>query len=142
MSELLWYAALFVLAATPFIELLVVIPLGGALGLPILPVTVIAFIGNAIPVFGIIALYRWWVARRGPIQRRWSARALRVWDRYGLPGVALTGPVLTGIHLAAVMALAMGSPQRRVWVWMTASLAVWALGTALLTALGVEWLKP
>ncbi len=139
MHPLFEYGLIFVLAATPLVELVVVIPLGAAMGMPLIPVTVVAFVGNALPVLGIIALYRAWVARRGPVRRRWSRRARRVWHRYGLPGVALLGPLLTGIHLAAVMALALKARQRPTLYWMLASLALWALATAAATALGLRW---
>ena len=140
MELLLKYSVVFLLAATPWVELMVVIPMGAAMGLSVTPLTVVAFIGNALPVFAIIALFRWWERRRGPVRRRWSARATRVWDRYGLPGLALLGPVLTGIHLAAVMARALGAWRRQTAQWMIASLAIWAVITGLVTAVGVEWL--
>ncbi|MBK1727292.1 small multi-drug export protein [Halorhodospira neutriphila] len=130
----------FVLAATPWIELVVVIPAGAAMGLPTLPVTATAFIGNALPVLAIVALFRWWERRRGPVRRRWGPRARRVWRRYGLPGLALLAPVVTGIHMASVMALALGTPRRRTVQWMVASLAGWAAVTGALTALGIEQL--
>ncbi len=138
MDALLQFALIFVLAATPWVELMVVIPMGAAMGLPVVPITVVAFIGNALPVFAVIALYRWWERRRGAVQRRWSQRALNVWERYGLPGLALLAPVITGIHLAAVMALTMGTSRQRTVQWMTASLAAWAIVTGAVTAAGVE----
>jgi len=140
MELLVKLGAVLALAATPWIELMVVIPMGAAMGLPVPLLTVVAFIGNALPVFAIIALYRWWQRRRGTPRWRWGDRAMRVWHRYGLPGLALLAPVITGIHLATVMALALGTPRQRVVWWMTASLALWAVVTAVVTAAGVEWL--
>ncbi len=129
-----------VLAATPWIELVVVIPAGTAMGLPMLPVTATAFLGNALPVLAIAALFRWWERRRGPVQCRWGPRASRIWRRYGLPGLALLAPVVTGIHMATVMALALGTPRRRTVQWMVASLAGWTVVTGAFTALGIEQL--
>lgn len=129
-----------VLAATPWIELVVVIPAGAAMGLPMLPVTAAAFLGNALPVLAIAALFHWWERRRGPVRCRWGPRASRIWRRYGLPGLALLAPVVTGIHMAAVMALALGTPRRRTVQWMVASLAGWAVVTGAFTALGIEQL--
>ncbi|WP_238375897.1 small multi-drug export protein [Ectothiorhodospira magna] len=139
MPDFLWqYALVFLAAATPWLEIMVVIPVAVGFGLAPLPVTVVSFMGNALPVFGIVALFRGWERRRGPIKRRWSPRAQRVWDRYGLPGVAFAGPLITGIHLAAVMALAMGADRRLTAVWMTLSLAVWSLVTLVATVVGFE----
>jgi Ca2+/H+ antiporter, TMEM165/GDT1 family len=115
-----------------------VIPVAIGLGLSPIPVTVISFVGNALPVFGIVALFREWERRRGPVRRRWSPRARRVWDRYGLPGLALAGPAVTGIHLAAVMALALQADRRRTALWMALSLGIWSVATLLVTLAGFE----
>ena len=139
MTDLLWqYALVFIAAATPWLEIMIVIPVAVGVGLSPIPVTIVSFVGNALPVFGIIALFRQWERRRGPVVRRWSPRAQRVWERYGLPGVAFAGPALTGIHLAAVMALALQADRRRTALWMTLSLALWSVVTLLVTVAGFE----
>jgi hypothetical protein len=55
--------------------------------------------------------------RRGRIER--------VWKRYGIPGVALQAPLLTGPLLATLLALALGAPARTLLLWMLASVAFW-----------------
>ncbi len=137
--EFLWqYFLVFLAAATPWLEIMLVIPVAIGLGLAPIPVTLISFIGNALPVFGIVALFRQWERRRGPVRRNWSPRARRVWDRYGLPGIALAGPVITGIHLATVMALALQANRRSTIVWMSLSLAIWSVVTLVVTLAGFE----
>ena len=60
MTDLLWqYALVFLAAATPWLEIMIVIPVAVGVGLSPIPVTIISFIGNALPVIGIIALFRW-----------------------------------------------------------------------------------
>ncbi len=62
-------------------------------------------------------LTEWWRARRGTNESEGGgryARARRLWDRYGLPGLSLGGPVLTGVHVAALVALFAGSRSRAV----------------------------
>jgi Ca2+/H+ antiporter, TMEM165/GDT1 family len=140
--DLFWqYVLVFLAAATPWLEIVIVIPVAIGLGLAPVPVTLISFIGNALPVFGIVALFRVWERRRGPIRRHWSPRARRVWERYGVPGIALAGPAITGIHLAAVMALALQADRRRTAVWMTLSLALWSVVTAAVSVAGFEGLR-
>lgn len=142
MTDLLWqYTLVFLAAATPWLEIMIVIPVAVGAGLSPVPVTIVSFIGNALPVFWIIALFRRWERRRGPVRRRWGPRAQRVWDRYGLPGIALAGPALTGIHLAAVMALVLRADRRLTALWMTLSLALWSLVTVLATVAGFEGLR-
>ena len=142
MPDFIWqYALVFLAAATPWLEIIIVIPVAVGMGLSPLPVTLVSFLGNALPIFGIIALFRRWEARRGPVQRRWSPRAKRVWDRYGLPGVALAGPLITGIHLATVMALALRADRYPTALWMTVSLGLWSALAVTATVTGIEWLS-
>ncbi|ELY50890.1 small multi-drug export protein [Natronolimnohabitans innermongolicus] len=131
------YAVILVLAAIPVVEILVVVPIGVGIGLNPVAVAAFAFIGNVLPIYGIILFYdrlkTWWQNRTEtttePSKRKERARA--IWNRYGLPGLALVSPVATGVHLAAALALAIGSEKRSVAVWMTGAIALW---TVLLTA--------
>jgi Ca2+/H+ antiporter, TMEM165/GDT1 family len=136
--DLLWqYALVFLAAATPWLEIVIVIPVAIGAGLAPVPVAIVSFVGNALPVLGIVAMFRSWQRHRGPV-RRWRRRAVRVWARWGLPGLALTGPAVTGIHLAAVMALALHADRRATTGWMTLSLALWTVATTLATVAGIE----
>jgi hypothetical protein len=130
-TGVLGYALVFLLAATPWLEILVVIPIAVGLGLDPVGVAVLAFLGNVLPIYGIVVGYdrvrTWLERRRGSDESGRHGRARRLWDRYGLPGLALASPILTGVHLAALIALAAGSPKRSVGAWMTASVAVWTV---------------
>ena len=126
------YGLIFVLAAIPLLEILVVIPIGVGLGSQPVAVAIAAFLGNLLPIYGIIAAHERveaYLARRRddsePSKRR--QRAKRLWDRYGLPGLAVASPVTTGVHLAAVFALGLGSTRRSTALWMTASIAAWTV---------------
>jgi hypothetical protein len=137
-SGLLQYALVFLFAAIPVVEILVVVPIAIGLGLNPVVTGVVAFAGNVGSVYALILFWRrltdWWAAHRGTDEGDSSdryARARRLWDRYGLPGVALGGPVLAGVHVAALVALLAGSRSRAVAAWMTAGIAVW---TVVLTA--------
>lgn len=126
------YALVFLFAAIPVVEILVVVPIAIGLGLNPVTTAVVAFAGNVGSVYALILGYRrlleWWQSRTesdGPSDR--YARARRLWDRYGLPGVSLAGPVMTGVHVAALVALLAGSRGRLVAAWMTAGIAVWTV---------------
>lgn len=160
------YALVFVLAAIPWLEVLVVIPPAIALGLEPTLVGAFAFLGNALAVVALVAfagrLSRWWRGRRNPAVAEGAAgptdssatasaddpprspprssdptdpndgsarfrRARRLWDRYGLIGLSFAAPILTGVHLAAVAAVAAGATERATVGWMTVSLAVWTV---------------
>lgn len=67
-----------------------------------------------------------------------GARALRVFDRFGLVGLAALGPLLTGVHVAALVALAAGAPRRPTVLWLSGGVVVWAGLAAGATALGLD----
>ena len=63
-------------------------------------------------------------------------RIERAWKRYGIPGLALQAPLLTGPLLATLLALALGAPPRSLLVWMLASVVLWGLVLTGAAALG------
>lgn len=145
-------------AAIPWLEVLLVVPAGIIAGLPPAPTAVVAAVGNIatlVPlVLGGERLRAWWRARRhrravaadgppggavdGPAPSARSGRATRLFDRYGLPGLAALGPLLTGIHVAAVVALAAGAQRRPTVVWLSAGVIVWSAIAAGATVLGID----
>ena len=141
------YLAVALGAALPWLEILFVIPPAIALGLDPTLVGVVALLGNVLPVVAIVAGYarldRWSRARRGrPLPGaeagRRGSRGRRVLARYGVPGLALLGPLVTGVHLAVVIMLASGGRPRPALVWTSASLAAWTLALVVLTVAGVD----
>lgn len=151
-DEILLYLTVFVLAATPWVEILVVIPFGIGVGLNPVAVGILAFAGNAIPIYLIVVAFErfnvWWANRRGsflvnPSDATWEqgsrARAKRVLRRYGVPGLALAGPILIGAHLAAVITLLVGAPRGRIIGWMSLSLAIWTVALTASFNYGIDW---
>ena len=62
----------------------------------------------------------------------------RVWKRYGIPGLALQAPLLTGPLLATVLALGLGAPPRPLLFWMLASIVFWGATITGAAALGLS----
>jgi len=142
------YALVFVLAATPWIEVVLVIPAAIALDLNPVVVAIVAFLGNAVAVYVIVLFYRrirgWWRARRSKAESedesKRSRRARRLWDRYGMAGLALASPLLTGIHLATFLGLALGASDRSAAGWMTVSLVLWTVVLTVASVWGLSFL--
>lgn len=67
-----------------------------------------------------------------------GGRARRLFDRFGLPGLALLGPLLTGVHLAALVGLAAGSLRRPTLLWMMGGVVLWSALAAVATVVGLE----
>lgn len=135
-SGLLQYALVFLFAAIPVVEILVVVPVAIGLGLDPVATGVVAFAGNVGSVYVLVAFHqrlsRWWDSRRtgadadGDTGERY-ARARGLWDRYGLAGLSIGGPILTGVHIAALVALLAGSRSRAVAGWMTVGIGLWTI---------------
>jgi len=150
------YLLVFILSATPWIEILFVIPPAIAAGLPPAPVAIVSFFGNFIPIVGIIYFYekfKQWRSKRK--MKRGNTEMLRgnektdsrrrrlgrkVWDKYGLPGLALLAPIVTGVHLAAVIALVSRSPRAAITFWMFWSLFIWTVILTVSTYYSLDFL--
>ncbi|WP_232970468.1 small multi-drug export protein [Salisediminibacterium selenitireducens] len=151
MFEILWqYTLVFVLAATPWMEILVVIPIGIGIGLDPFLVAIISFAGNFLPIVLIIWLlnwfkttnmYAWWQKRKhGKKEKKHApSRGQRVFQKYGLPGLAFLGPLLTGIHLAAIIALSLKATKAQTTVWMAISLFVWTLFLTIASVYSIDF---
>lgn len=141
------YALVFVLAAIPWFEILLVIPPAIALGLDPIAVGVLAFLGNTLPIYAIVGFYgrisAWREDRSGQgsgTESKRYRRARRVWDRYGIVGLSLAAPIVTGVHLAAVIALGLRTPGRLVAAWMTFAIALWTVVLVVGSVVGVSLL--
>ena len=139
------YLLVFIAAAIPWLEIALVIPLGIISGLSPVWVIVTAFIGNLLTVLVVIIGFEkvkeWLDARRrksGKEGSKRTERAKQIWNRYGMPGVALLGPILIGTHIAAFIGLLFGANKTNTTVWMTISIALWSLIFGIATALGVD----
>lgn len=135
------YAVVFVLAAIPWFEILLVIPPGIALGLHPVWVVVFAFIGNTLTVLLVVLFQNRvmeWLRQHRGLSSTSSDRARQLRDQYGLPVLALASPVVTGSHIGAMLAIVFGSSRREVAVWMTGSLFAWAVGIGVVTAGGLS----
>ncbi|WP_100398072.1 small multi-drug export protein [Bacillus sp. FJAT-44742] len=159
-----WYFSIFIMAATPWLEMLVVIPIGIGAGLNPVAVGFIAFLGNAIPVFLLLYKFHWltnnrwylaWKKKRELNKQRKNEqineeklqkkqarkeRMQRIFEKYGLAGLAITGPAITGIHLATLFAMAFKANKTKIALWMNASLALWAAGMTVASFYGIEWM--
>ncbi|MBY7144961.1 small multi-drug export protein [Virgibacillus sp. NKC19-3] len=139
------YALVFVAAAIPWFEIAVVIPLGIIRGLSSFWVMLLAFVGNVITVLPVVIgadkVMEWYTKRRrekGKAPSSRNERGKRIWNKYGLPGLALLGPILTGIHLAALIAMTLGAQKTNATIWITISLGIWTLILGIGTMMGLD----
>ncbi|MFF2089288.1 small multi-drug export protein [Paenibacillus sp. NPDC058174] len=143
------YILLFLLAAAPWLDIFAVIPLGIVANMQPVAVAVTGFSGNFLMTLLIGIFYdqfqSWREKRRlkkgiiVPSKKENSAR--QVWDRYGLPGLALLAPLIFGTDIATLLALSLGSSRVRVIQWMAVSLALWTVVMTLGSVYGFSFMK-
>lgn len=136
------YALIFLGAAIPWLEVLVVVPLGIIWGLSPILVMIVGFVGNMITVIPVILMFdklKGWFTRRRKKKEQSSnrsAKAAGLFQKYGVIGSALLGPILTGTHIAAFIGMSMGATKKGMINWMSISIAAWVLVVGIMTVLG------
>ena len=66
---------------------------------------------------------------RGTARR---AKFQRAFERYGVPGVSLLGPLLLPTHFTATMLAASGIGKGRVLIWQAAAIVLWTTAITLI----------
>ncbi|CAH8705529.1 small multi-drug export protein [Paenibacillus thiaminolyticus] len=124
-NVLLQSAAVFVVSMIPFLEGYVAAPIGVMLGISPIPVIAAALIGNWLSIMLIIVLHgKWSSGRQGMRSGKRMERARKIFGKYGVPGVALIGPLVFGHHIGAFISLVSGAPKGYVTLWQTIAVAV------------------
>ncbi|ASK64003.1 DNA-binding protein [Virgibacillus phasianinus] len=147
-AGVMWqYFVLFLFSIIPWVDVSLVVPLGVIWGLHPIAVGMAAFVGNLILILLLGFFFKqftgWRTERRlkkgktEPTKR--ETRSKRIWDKYGVPGLAVLAPILVGTDIAAVLALTFGSSKVRVISWMTVSLAVWTIVFAIGSVYGFSF---
>lgn len=142
------YLLVFIFTMVPAIEPFIVIPVAIGLGLDPVVTGLVAFAGS-VTIVSVIVLAQhrflaWWSRRTDDDDAETSsgryARARRIWDRYGLAGLAFAGPILAGIHLTAMLAVATGSSRRTTIGWLTVGLGAWTVALVVASVTGISLL--
>ncbi|QGT98631.1 hypothetical protein SYNTR_0038 [Candidatus Syntrophocurvum alkaliphilum] len=142
------YVLVFVLAAIPWIEILVVIPIAIIQGLNPILVAVMSFSGNFLTVFILIVLfekYQKWRSKKKDITEqdkkpsKRTERAKDIWYKYGVPGLSFAGPIITGSHVAVIIGMVLGAKKYSMTTWMTISLGIWTLAITVVSYYGLDF---
>jgi hypothetical protein len=129
--------------ALSFVELWAAVPAGIALGLPAVLVWATTVAGAMFCVVVVVyagdKLRSWLVRRLGHGRAAGEGgRARRVWERYGVAGWGLVGPLVLGVPLAAAVGVGMGAPRRKLVVWLGAGAILWTTVLTVAAAVGVD----
>ena len=140
--EQLGLLGVFLAGATPWLEAIVVIPVGMVLGLPALLTVVLALAGNiaTIVVFAassdrILQAMATRREKKGKAAKEDGrlARAQRIFVRYGDVGMAVVGPLIIGTQFAAAIAVSFGVSVARASVVQSLGAVVWGVIAAYTT---------
>ncbi len=133
------WIALGTVAVFGAVEFWLAVPAGFAFGLHPLVTFMATVLGGVIGVL-VVTLpgerIGAWLARRRagkPRPKSWE-RAGRIWDKYGIIGLAFFSPIVPGAPVGALIAMALGAPKWRVLFWFSASLVIWSVGVTLVGA--------
>ncbi|QQK74876.1 small multi-drug export protein [Salicibibacter cibarius] len=148
MSPVLLYIIVLLVAAIPFLESTLIIPIGILAGLNAWSVTILSLIANIITfLLAVILAERlkiWLGKRRRTKQKRKEdkhEKASKLWNKYGLPGLAIIHPVTVGSsHATALIALSLGASKKSTTLWVGGSIIVWAIAFAVLSFLGADFI--
>lgn len=135
-------AALLSVFGIAFLYYWASIPAGIAQGLAPVAVVLVAALSYACGVGLVIVAgqpVRDWILKRfgNKVSANPNSTVRRVWDKYGLIGLALLAPVTTGAQIGAVIGLSFNAPPRRLFVAMSLGGLLWGVIVAVLVSLGV-----
>lgn len=133
LNLLLQYLGTFLISFIPFVESPGGSIIGSLIGIPLILAIIISVLGNWISIMFIIVLFntlqmkiRNRDSKKGFIHNR-AMKAKELYDKYGVPGLALVAPLIASGHIAAFTSLALGVNKRRVVHWHMISIVLWGI---------------
>ena len=69
------------------------------------------------------------------------SRIYRIWQLYGIIGLGLSAPLLTGAPLGTALGLALGTEPRRLLFWISIGIILWSMILTIIGVLGVSGIK-
>lgn len=129
--------------ALAILELWLAIPLGFVLGLHPVIIGIANIIGATIGVFIIVftgeRLRRWILKHYVKKDSDGKPGAIqKIWQKYGVIGLGLLSPFITGALPGAAIGIASGVPARKLLFWMTIGIILWTTILVALGAAGIE----
>lgn len=143
------FVMIFTIGFIPFLEAHVAVPVGVLLKLPIIPTALLGIVANIASVM-LVILFTTLIKTKLTKNHNKSTlkgrlqKAQIYFNRYGVPGLSLMGPIVGANHISAFVSVAAGASKERVIVWQIISIILWGVGSGLLIYYGVDiyyWIK-
>jgi uncharacterized membrane protein len=128
------------------IELWAAIPAGLALGLNPLLTGLASALGSIVALVFVVLLgdriRNWIISRRKQKKVKEENSSIhQIWDNYGVIGLGLLSPLITGSPLGAAVGVSLGAPPNRLILWMIIGIVVWTIILTLVSTLGIVGFK-
>lgn len=140
----LQWVGIMVTAAIPFLEVEVAAALGVLTGMPVVIAILAAVVGNVVTVAVIIQIALFtrshWKRKSVSGQSPRMVKLRRSFDRYGVPGVSLLGPIILPTHFTSATMVSLGANARTVLIWQTIAIMLWGTTFALIATGGLALL--
>ena len=117
------------------IELWAAIPAGTALKLHPLLNGLASGLGAIIGALLVIIIgdrLRNWLLKKKENKQKNKGQIYRIWNKYGVIGLGMLSPLITGAPLGAAIGISLGASPKRLLFWMSIGIVFW---TILLTAI-------
>lgn len=115
----------------PFLEAFVAVPIGVLLDLPFILVVLVGITANWLSVMAVIVFSSF-------IRSLFSKKAKTYFNKYGVPGISLLGPIIGTNHIGALVCIIAKANKKNIILWQTISIVIWAVGTGVLLIYGVD----
>jgi hypothetical protein len=125
-----------------FIELWAAIPLGFALKLHPVLTGAASALGACLAAMAVIffgdRLRKWLLRDKEPGQKN-SGKVYRIWEKYGVIGLGLLAPLLTGALIGAAVGVSLGAAPGRLYFWLVTGITLWTvILVAAISVLGLQ----
>lgn len=121
------------------IELWAAIPLGTALKIHPLLNGLASGLGAIIGALLVIMIgdrLRNWLLSKREKKQKGKGRMYRIWDKYGVIGLGMLSPLLTGAPLGAAIGISLGASPKRLLFWMSVGIVLWTIILTTISTLG------
>ncbi len=121
-------------------ELWAAIPAGLAMELHPLLTGIASALGAIIAVVLVIILgarlRNWLLRKKNNKEAKTRGRIYLIWEKYGVIGLGLLSPLVTGVLLGAAIGVSLGAPRARLIIWMSIGIVIWTIILTIIATLG------
>jgi hypothetical protein len=142
--EWLQWLGVTLVSTIPFVESYFGSVIGVAIGLPPVIAVTAAVVGNVLSmlafVYGGAAIRARRMRGRETEDTPRRKRLKKMFDRFGVPGVALLGQTLLPSQITSMAMVGFGASRKAVVVWQNVSIVLWGCAFGALAAVGINML--